>query len=94
MDLDHLRWPELDTTAVQARSARGAHRPHQPLPPYRGRDESQRIVEPMSEVITLGITVRDVIEDDDRAAIAYELESADTAVGTKEAGDSDYGRQL
>lgn len=69
-------------------------RPHQRLQPYRRRDESLRIVEPRSKVSTVGITVRDMIEDNDRAVIAYELESADTAVGTKKAGDSDYGRRL
>lgn len=48
------------------------------------REEYLRIVEPMSRKSVVGITVKDVIEGERRAAIAYELE---TTVGTVEACD-------
>ena len=47
-------------------------------------EEYLRVVEPMSRKSVLGITVRDVISGEDRAAITYELE---TPKGTVEACD-------
>jgi len=55
-----------------------------PFGRIEGADEYLRIVEPMSRKSVLKITVRDVIEADDRAAITYELE---TPAGTVEACD-------
>lgn len=58
-----------------------------PFGRIEGREEYLRIVEPMSRASTVGITVKDVIEDGDRAVIAYELE---TTAGKVEACDWIY----
>lgn len=55
-----------------------------PFGRIEGREEYLRIVEPMSKKSTVGITVTDVIEAEDRAAIAYELE---TTAGVVQACD-------
>lgn len=58
-----------------------------PFGRIEGPEEYLRIVEPMSRKSVVGITVIDVIEAEDRAAIAYELE---TTAGTVEACDWVY----
>jgi hypothetical protein len=55
-----------------------------PFGRIEGAEEYLRMVEPMSRKSVLGITVRHVIEGEDRAAIAYELK---TPAGTVEACD-------
>jgi len=55
-----------------------------PFGRIEGAEEYLRIVEPMSKKSVLGITVKDVIAGDDRAAIAYEVE---TPAGRVEACD-------
>jgi hypothetical protein len=55
-----------------------------PFGRIEGAEEYLRIVEPMSRKSVVGITVKDVIESEGRAAIAYELE---TPKGTVEACD-------
>lgn len=55
-----------------------------PFGRIEGAEEYLRIVEPMSRKSVVSIRVKDVIEDGDRAAIAYELE---TPKGTVEACD-------
>ncbi|MDH3207509.1 MAG: nuclear transport factor 2 family protein [Gemmatimonadota bacterium] len=55
-----------------------------PFGRIEGAEEYLRIVEPMSRKSVLSITVRDVIEDEGRAAITYELE---TPAGRVEACD-------
>lgn len=55
-----------------------------PFGRIEGAEEYLRIVEPMSRKSVRGITVRDVIEAEDRAAITYDLE---TTAGTVEACD-------
>jgi len=55
-----------------------------PFGRIEGAEEYLRIVEPMSRKSVVGITVKDVIGAEDRAAIAYELE---TPKGTVEACD-------
>jgi hypothetical protein len=55
-----------------------------PFGRIEGAEEYLRIVEPMSRKSVLGITVRDVIEGEGRAAITYGLE---TPAGTVEACD-------
>jgi hypothetical protein len=55
-----------------------------PFGRIEGREEYLRIVEPMSRKSVVAITVKDVIEAEDRAAITYELE---TTAGTVEACD-------
>ena len=55
-----------------------------PFGHIQGAEEYLRIVEPMSKRSMVGIQVRDVLEGDDRAAIAYELE---TTAGTVDACD-------
>jgi hypothetical protein len=55
-----------------------------PFGRIEGAEEYLRVVEPMSRKSVRGITVRDVIEGEGRAAIAYELE---TPAGTVEACD-------
>ena len=46
-----------------------------PFGRIEGREEYMRVVEPMSGDSTVGITVRRVMEDEDQAVIAYELET-------------------
>jgi hypothetical protein len=46
-----------------------------PFGRIQGAEEYLRIVEPMSKRSVVGITVRDVLEGEGRAAIAYELET-------------------
>lgn len=58
-----------------------------PFGRIEGREEYLRIVEPMSRKSVVGMTVRDVLEAEDRAAIAYELE---TTAGAVEACDWIY----
>ena len=55
-----------------------------PFGRIEGAEEYLRIVEPMSRKSVRGITVRDVIEGEGRAAITYEVE---TTAGTVEACD-------
>lgn len=55
-----------------------------PFGRIEGADEYLRIVEPMSRKSVVAIRVKDVIEEGDRAAITYELE---TPKGTVEACD-------
>lgn len=55
-----------------------------PFGRIEGAEEYLRIVEPMSSRSVVGITVRDVLEAEGRAAIAYELE---TTAGTVDACD-------
>ena len=55
-----------------------------PFGRIEGAEEYLRIVEPMSRKSVSKITVKDVIEAEDRAAITYELE---TPAGTVEACD-------
>lgn len=55
-----------------------------PFGRIEGAEEYLRIVEPMSRKSVVGITVKDVIEGEGRAAITYELE---TPAGTVEACD-------
>ena len=55
-----------------------------PFGRIEGAEEYLRIVEPMSRKSVLRITVKDVLEGDDRAAITYELE---TPAGPVEACD-------
>jgi hypothetical protein len=55
-----------------------------PFGRIEGADEYLRTVEPMSRKSVLGITVRDVIEDEGRAAITYDVE---TPAGVVEACD-------
>jgi SnoaL-like domain len=55
-----------------------------PFGRIEGREEYLRIVEPMSRKSVVAIRVKDVIEGDGKAAIAYELE---TSAGTVEACD-------
>jgi hypothetical protein len=65
-----------------------------PFGRIEGAEEYLRIVEPMSRKSVLGITVRDVIEDEGRAAITYDLE---TPAGKVEACDwvfVEHGRIL
>lgn len=58
-----------------------------PFGRIEGAEEYLRIVEPMSRKSVRKITVRDVIEDEGRAAITYDLE---TTAGTVEACDWIY----
>ena len=58
-----------------------------PFGRIEGAEEYLRIVEPMSRKSVRGITVKDVLEGEGRAAIAYELE---TPAGTVEACDWIY----
>lgn len=58
-----------------------------PFGRIEGAEEYLRIVEPMSRKSVQKITVRDVIEGEDRAAITYELK---TPAGTVEACDWVY----
>jgi hypothetical protein len=55
-----------------------------PFGRIEGAEEYLRIVKPMAAKSVVGITVRDVIEAEDRAAITYDLE---TPAGTVEACD-------
>ena len=55
-----------------------------PFGRIEGADEYLSIVEPMSRKSVVGITVKDVIEGEGRAAIMYELE---TPAGVVEACD-------
>lgn len=55
-----------------------------PFGRIEGAEEYLRIVEPMSKKTVRGIKVRDVIAGEDRAAIAYEV---DTPAGKVEACD-------
>ena len=58
-----------------------------PFGRIEGADEYLRIVEPMSRKTVRRISVKDVVEGEGRAAIAYELE---TPAGTVEACDWVY----
>ena len=58
-----------------------------PFGRIEGAEEYLRIVEPMSRKSVVGITVKDVIEGEGRAAISYVLE---TPVGKVEACDWIY----
>lgn len=58
-----------------------------PFGRIEGAEEYLRVVEPMSRKSVRGITVKDVIAGDGRAAITYELE---TPAGTVEACDWVY----
>jgi len=53
-----------------------------PFGRIEGAEEYLRVVEPMSRKSVLGITVKDVIEGEGRAAITYEVE---TPAGTVDA---------
>lgn len=55
-----------------------------PFGRIEGAEEYLRVVEPMSRKSVVGITVRDVLEGGDRAAITYEVE---TTAGRVEACD-------
>jgi ketosteroid isomerase-like protein len=46
-----------------------------PFGRFEGSAEYLRVVEPMSRKSVLGISIRDVIGSDNRAAVAYELET-------------------
>ncbi len=55
-----------------------------PFGRFEGAEEYLRVVEPMSRKSVRGITVKEVIEGEGRAAITYEVE---TPAGTVEACD-------
>ena len=58
-----------------------------PFGRFEGSEDYLRVVEPMSRKSVIGIRIRDVIGSDDRAAVAYELE---TPAGTVESCDWIY----
>ena len=67
-----LAWDTGDLTLLEL----APHFVHtSPFGRIEGADEYLRVVEPMSRKSVVSIEVKDVIEDGDRAAITYELET-------------------